>query len=68
MSSVDAYRKQLLRIVCTKKQALAIYCGDDPQMKEVAREANQVNKIPLEDRHKILKFFIVKPLNLEAWK
>jgi len=65
---VEAYRKSLLQLVCTKKKAITIYCGDDSKMKETAKEANQITKIPIEDRHKILKFIIVKPLNLEAWK
>jgi len=64
----ETYRKELLLSVCTKKHVIAIYGGDDQEMKEIAREANQLTKMPIEDRHKILKFLNVKPLNLEEWK
>lgn len=64
----EAYRKELLLMVCTKKHVISIYGGDDQEMKEIAREANQLTKMPIEDRHKILKFLNVKPLNLKDWK
>ena len=64
----ESYRKELLLMVCTKKHVIAIYGGDDPEMNKIAREANQLTKMPIEDRHKILKFLNVKPLNLESWK
>lgn len=64
----ESYRKELLLMVCTKKNVIAIYGGDDQEMKEIAKEANQLTKLPIEDRHKILKFIHVKPLDLEDWK
>ena len=64
----EAYRKEMLLMVCTKKRVIAIYGGDDPEMKKIAREANQLTKMPIKDRHRILKFLNVKPLNLEEWK
>lgn len=67
-TEVEDYRMSLLQLVCTKKRVIAIYGGDDPEMKEIAREANQLTRLPLEDRHRILRFIIVKPLNLETWK
>lgn len=67
-AELEAYRKELLLMVCTKKHLLIIYGTDDPEMKKLAREANQLTKIPLYDRHKILRYIHVKPLDLEAWK
>ena len=64
----ESYRKELLLSVCTKKHVISIYGSNDQEMKEIAREANQLTKMPIEDRHKILKFLIVKPLNLKDWK
>jgi hypothetical protein len=64
----ETYRKHLIQGLCTVGNFLAIYCGPDKEQERLAREANQVAKMPLEDRHKILRFIIVKPLNLEAWR
>ena len=64
---IDEYRRHLLNIVCTKRMAIAIYGGDILDMKKLAREANMITRIPIADRHKILKFIVVKPLRLEDW-
>lgn len=67
-NQVETYRKTLIRDVCSVGRFIAIYCGDDPDHSRLAREANQLAKMPLEDRRKILRRILVKPLNLEAWK
>lgn len=67
LKNLEVYRKMLLKVACTKKKALAIYCGTDPEMKKLAREANQVSKMPLEDRRRVMRFLLIKPLKLEDW-
>ncbi len=67
-ADAETYRKKLLIQVCTKGRLIIVYCGDDPNKKETAREANQIAKMPLYDRHRILRFIHVKPLNLEDWR
>ena len=66
-AEVKTYQKELLLMVCTKKNVIIIYGADDPEMNRLAREANMLTKMPLYDRHKILRFIHVKPLNLEDW-
>lgn len=51
----EEYRREMLQELLRTHHVLVIYGGDDENMNNVAREANQFSKIPLLDRHKILR-------------